>query len=118
MTGGDAFAHHRPSDETGRASYEESHSSSLDQSSTSPATHVTVPPPTQIVPESSRSMWTRPARPSAPPWLATYGASTRPVRRSHSARDALRLPVTGSSTVTPAFGTNARTSIAAGESGG
>ena len=36
--------------------------------------HVTVPPPTQIVPSSSRETWTRPARPSAVPWAATYGA--------------------------------------------
>ena len=42
----------------------------LAQSSTSPATHVTVPPPTQIVPSPSWVMWTRPARPSAVPWRA------------------------------------------------
>lgn len=40
-------------------------------SSTCPETQVTVPPPTQIVPSGSRSTCTRPARPSAVPWLAT-----------------------------------------------
>ena len=42
-------------------------------------------------------------------------AVARPVRRSHPASDALRLPVTGSSTRAPSFGKNARTSKAAGE---
>ena len=42
---------------------------------------------------------TRPARPSTVPWLATYGDVTRRCRSSHSASEALRLPVTGSSTV-------------------
>ena len=36
-----------------------------------PAMHVTVPPPTQMVASASCDTWTRPARPSAPPWLAT-----------------------------------------------
>src|SRR5438552_5323631 len=92
--------------------------SSYSQSSTRPATHVTVPPATQIVPSSSRETCTRPARPSAAPWLATYGAVARPVRSSQSASDAFRLPVTGSSAVEPAFGKNARTSNAAAEPGG
>ena len=35
---------------------------------------VTVPPPIQIVPSGSWVTWTRPARPSAVPWPATYGA--------------------------------------------
>ena len=41
------------------------------QMSIVPSMHVTVPPPTQIVPSSSADTWTRPARPSAVPWLAT-----------------------------------------------
>jgi hypothetical protein len=40
-------------------------------SSTWPVTQVTVPPPTQMVPPGSRETCTRPARPSAVPWLAT-----------------------------------------------
>jgi D-lactate dehydrogenase (cytochrome) len=52
-------------------------------SSTWPATHVTVPPPTQMVPSESRETWTRPARPRTVPWLATYGALARPIRSSH-----------------------------------
>jgi hypothetical protein len=40
-------------------------------SSTSPRTHVTVPPPTQTAPSASCVTWTRPARPSAVPWRAT-----------------------------------------------
>ncbi len=47
--------------------------------STLPLTHVTVPPPTQIVPSPSTETCTRPARPSAVPWLAMYGACSRPV---------------------------------------
>jgi len=41
------------------------------QSSAWPRTQVTVPPATQIVPSSSRETCTRPARPSAVPWLTT-----------------------------------------------
>ena len=70
---------------------------------------VTVLPPTQIVSLPSRETCTRPARPSAVPWLATYGAVTRPVLSNHSASDAFKLPVTGSSIVEPSFGMNART---------
>jgi len=40
------------------------------QRSTCPTTHETVPPPVQMVPVWSRVMCTRPARPSAVPWLA------------------------------------------------
>ena len=87
-------------------------------SSTWPVTQVTVPPPTQIAPLSSAEMCTRPWRPSAVPWLATYGAVARPVRSSYSASEAFRLPVTGSSSVLPCFGRNARTSKACGEPGG
>ena len=76
-------------------------------SSTLPLTHVTVPPPTQIVPSPSTEMCTRPARPSAVPWLATYGAWSRPVPSSHCASEAFKLPVTGSSTVAPSFTKNA-----------
>ena len=50
----------------------------------------------------------RPAGPaSTVPWLATYGDVTRPVRRSHPASDALRLPVTGSSRSRHPSGKNA-----------
>ena len=42
-------------------------------SATVPVMQVTVPPPTQIVPSSSRVTWTRPARPSAVPWLRDVG---------------------------------------------
>ena len=38
-----------------------------------------MPPPTQIVPSSSRETCTRPRRPSAVPWLATYGVCARPL---------------------------------------
>src|SRR6059058_4623247 len=41
-------------------------------------------------------MNTRPARPSAVPCEATYGAVARPLDKSHCASEALRLPVTGS----------------------
>ena len=39
----------------------------LTQISIAPSMHVTVPPPTQIVPSSSVDTWTRPARPRAVP---------------------------------------------------
>lgn len=84
----------------------------------SPVRQVIVPPPTQIVPSASVEMCTRPARPSAVPWLATYGGRARPVSISHPASDALRLPVTGSSTVAPSFGKNARTSYAQSDPSG
>ena len=74
--------------------------------------HVTVPPPTHTAPSASCAMCTRPARPSAVPWLATYGAVARPLPSSHCATDALRLPVTGSSTDAPSLGKNARSSNA------
>ena len=40
-----------------------------------PLTQVTVPPPTHTWPSASRETWTRPRRPIAVPWLATYGAA-------------------------------------------
>ena len=46
--------------------------------STAPSTHVTVPPPTQMAPSASTETCTRPARPSAVPWL-------RDVRRARAA---------------------------------
>ena len=80
---------------------------------------VTVPPPTQIVPSASCVTWTRPARPSAVPWPATYGAVDPPGSGSAS-RPATRsgCPSPGSSTVAPFCGKNARTSNAAVEPGG
>ena len=51
------------------------------------------------------------------PWLATYGAVTRPAASSHCPSEAFRLPVTGSSTEVTC-GLNARTSRAAGEPSG
>jgi RimJ/RimL family protein N-acetyltransferase len=83
-----------------------------------PVTPVFVPPPTQIVPSGSRVMCTRPRRPSAAPWLATYGAAACPAASSHPASDALRLPVTGSSPTPPRAGVKARTSNASGEPAG
>src|SRR5690606_19551502 len=87
------------------------------QSRTVPRTQVTVPPATQICP-SSCVMVTRPRLPRAVPCDATYGAVNRPDSSSQLASDALRLPVTGSSTATPFAGKNARTSIAAGAPSG
>jgi hypothetical protein len=43
------------------------HNESYGYSSTWPLTQMIVPPPTQIVPSSSREIWIRPARPSAVP---------------------------------------------------
>ena len=63
-------------------------------------------------------MCTRPDLPRAVPWLATYGALTRPVSSSHCASEALRLPVTGSSIVASPLRKNARTSMASGEPAG
>ena len=54
-------------------------------------------------------MWTRPARPRAPPCDTTYGAVHRPVSIIHWAAEALKLPVTGSSTVIPFSSKNVRT---------
>ena len=51
------------------------------------------------------------------PWLATYGAVSRPAASSHCPSEAFRLPVTGSSTEVT-FGLNARTSSASGEPSG
>ena len=42
-----------------------------------------------------------PGRPRTVPWLAAYGALTRPLSSSHWASEAFRLPVTGSSMVGP-----------------
>ena len=78
---------------------------------------VTVPPPTQTWPSPSWEMCTRPRRPIAVPWLATYGAVSRPVPSSHWASEAFRLPVTGSS-APEICGLNARTSSASGEPAG
>ena len=78
---------------------------------------VTVPPPTQTWPSASWETCTRPRRPSAVPWLATYGEVTRPVASSHCPREALRLPVTGSSS-DMTTGVNARTSSASGDPSG
>ena len=61
---------------------------------------------------------TRPRRPSAVPWLATYGALARPVRSSHAASEALRLPGHRVLGRAPVLGKNARTSNAAGEQAG
>src|SRR5262249_12372983 len=88
------------------------------QSSTSPTTAVTVPPPIQMVPSSSWVTLTRPARPRTMPGRAAYGAFSRPEPRSHCAREALRLPVTGSSTAMPSLGKKARTSMASGPPAG
>jgi hypothetical protein len=82
-----------------------------------PLTQVTVPPPTHTWPSASREMCTRPRRPIAVPWLATYGAVTRPDSSSHCPSEAFRLPVTGSS-IEVIIGLNARTSIASGEPSG
>src|ERR1700729_1457961 len=88
-------------------------------SATEPAMHVTVPPPTQTWPSSSRETCTRPRRPSTVPWLATYGAVTRPAEISHCAREAFRLPVTGSSPEVPSpLEKSARTSSASGDPAG
>src|ERR1700691_434791 len=84
---------------------------------TVPSMQVTVPPPTQTWPSPSWEMCTRPRRPIAVPWLATYGAVTRPVLSSHWASEAFRLPVTGSS-MPEICGLNARTSSASGEPAG
>ena len=46
-----------------------------------------VPPPTQIVPSASCETCTRPARPSAVPWRATYGARARGRCRSSHWRE-------------------------------
>ena len=59
------------------------------QASIVPSMQVTVPPPTQTCRRRRRSTCTRPARPSAVPWRATYGAreparcraATGPARR-------------------------------------
>src|SRR5690606_16617327 len=85
--------------------------------STSPRRQVVVPPATQTCP-SSWVIRTRPRLPSTVPCAATYGAVNRPDSSSHMASDAFRLPVTGSSSVIPFLGRNARTSIAAGEPSG
>src|SRR4030095_10019712 len=53
------------------------------QSSTWPRTQGPVPPPTQIVPSGSLETCTRPERPRAVPWLATYGTLALPVSSSH-----------------------------------
>src|ERR1700729_3784238 len=79
---------------------------------------VTVEPPTQTAPSGSLVMRTCPFRPSTVPCRARYGARARPVASSHCASEALRLPVTGSSSMAPSFGENARTSNAAGPPGG
>jgi len=79
----------------------------MSQRATLPRTIACVSPPTGIW-SSSRTMCTRPARPSTGSWLATYDAGCLDPA-SHCGRRALRLPVTGSSP-TPSDGTNARTS--------
>src|SRR5215469_2915062 len=83
--------------------------------STSPLILVAVAPDTQTVPSASASIRTRPRRPIAVPWLTRYGALARPDDSSHWAREAFRLPVTGSSTDRPPAGKKARTSIAHSE---
>ena len=60
--------------------------------STVPLTQVTVPPPTHTWPSASRETCTRPRRPMAVPWLATYGAVTRAAASSHCPSEAFRLP--------------------------
>lgn len=62
-------------------------------------------PPTQIV-SPSRSTWTRPARPIAVPWAATYDAGST-VPASHIASPAFNEPVTGSSVMPDPAGQNA-----------
>jgi hypothetical protein len=86
-------------------------------SSTVPLTQVTVPPPIHTWPSASRETCTRPRRPIAVPWLATYGAVARPDASSHCPSEAFRLPVTGSS-IEVIIGLNARTSNASGEPSG
>ena len=76
-----------------------------------PVMQATVPPPTQIAPSASAEMCTRPERPRT---RALAGRCTARghgrVPSSHCASEALKLPVTGSSTSAPSFGKNARTS--------
>jgi len=69
---------------------------------------VTVPPPTHTAPSASCATWTRPARPSAVPWRATYGRASAPyvarqgtaLGRVHVTQDADGAVWVGGGTVT------------------